>query len=68
MDHTGHSTIEFDPTNTVDLNAAMERFNALISTGHAAATRKAGAGDYKLIKCFEDEQDETLFHPHMVGG
>ena len=29
MDATGHSTVEFDKTNTVDLDAAMKRFAAL---------------------------------------
>ena len=29
MDATGHSTVEFDKANTVDLDAAMKRFAAL---------------------------------------
>jgi hypothetical protein len=33
-----------------------------------AATRKTGDTDYKRIKSFDQEQDETLFAPQMVGG
>ena len=68
MDPTGHSTIEFDASNTVELDAAMERFTALIKSGHAAATRKAGETDYKVVKKFDQTQDETLFVPAMKGG
>ena len=68
MDVTGHETIEFDATNTVDLDAAMERFNKLTKSGHAAATRKTGERDYKVVKSFKDTEDETLFVPAMKGG
>ena len=68
MDHTGHSTVEFDETSKTDLATALERFNQLTSTGHAAATRKAGERDYKVVKDFKDTQDETLFVPAMKGG
>ena len=69
MDHSGHSTIEFDASNTVDLDAAMARFEALTKyRSCAAATRKAGETDYKVVKKFEDTQDETLFVPQLKGG
>ncbi len=67
-DHSGHSTIEFDRANTVELGEAMERFEALTKSGHAAATRKAGETDFTVVKKFEDTQDETLFARHMQGG
>lgn len=68
MDHTGHSTIEFDKANTADLDASIARFNELRASGHAAATRKTGERDYTLIKSPDQEQDETLFVPQMRGG
>ena len=68
MDATGHSTVEFDKANTVDLDAAMKRFAALTGAGHVAATRTAGDTDYTVIKNPADEQDETLFVPQMRGG
>ena len=68
MDHTGHSTIEIDKNNSVELDAAMARFAELTSKGHTAATRKTGETDYKVIKRASDQQDETLFVPQMRGG
>ena len=68
VDHTGHSTIEFDKSNTADLDASIARFNALKANGHVAATRKAGERDYTVIKSPDQEQDETLFVPQLRGG
>ena len=68
MDETGHSTIEFDATNTVELADAMARFKALTGTGHIAATRKAGDTQYVVRKEFDASADETLFVPQMRGG
>lgn len=68
MDDTGHSTIEIDKDNSVELDAAMARFAELTGKGHTAATRKAGETDYKVIKNPADQQDETLFVPQMRGG
>ena len=47
MDATGHSTVEFDKANTVDLDAAMKRFAALTGAGHVAATR-----GLRVLVCF----------------
>jgi UDP-N-acetylglucosamine:LPS N-acetylglucosamine transferase len=37
------------------------RFAELTGSGYTAATRKAGDGDYRVVKNFDDTQDETLF-------
>jgi hypothetical protein len=68
MDRTGHSVIQFDPTKTVDIKEAMERFDKLTKEGHTAATRSAGETDYKLTKAFDPTADETLFVPQLQGG
>lgn len=69
MDHTGHTVIEFDKADDVAVQQAMDRFHQLVSEQkHTAATRKAGASDYTMIKSPEDQQDETLFIPQMRGG
>ena len=68
-DHTGHTTIEFDPLNTVQLDEAMARFKALTAgRGGVAAVRKAGETEYTAVKAFDPTADETLFLPHDVGG
>lgn len=68
MDHTGHSTIEFDKANTVENRDAMKRFAELTGSGHVAATRKTGAAEYTTIKNPDQDLDETLFVPQMHGG
>lgn len=68
MDHTGHSTIEFDKLDPAQLKEANDRFEALIKNGSIAATRKEGAAEYTVVKDPSKQQDETLFVPHMRGG
>lgn len=68
MDYTGHSTVEFDKLDPAQLKDSMDRFEALLKNGHTAATRKAGETEYTVIKRPDQEQDETLFVPHMRGG
>lgn len=68
-DHTGHTTIEFDKANAVDLEEAMRRFEELTEgRGGAAATRKTGEEKYRLVRSFDETEDETLFLPHLIGG
>jgi hypothetical protein len=68
MDHTGHSTVEFDKLDPAQLKEANDRFEALIKEGHVAAPRKTGSTEYDVIKDPSQQQDETLFVPHMRGG
>jgi len=69
MDHTGHTTVEFDKNNTADLDAAVARFNALRKSGHIAGTRKTGEAEYHgPVKDFGDTEDETLFTTARQAG
>lgn len=68
MDASGHSTIQFNPSNNAEVSEAMARFKELTSKGYTAAAREPGTtGDYKLTRKFNPE-DELLFVPHMQGG
>lgn len=68
MDASGHTTFEFDPTNSKDVAEAMERFTALVKDGHTAASRKGGTGDYTVNRTFDPNADETVFVSPMQGG
>ena len=72
MDLTGHTTLEYAPktvsADDPEVQAAMAKFQELVTTGYRAATRKTGQRDYTAIKQFKQQQDETLFVPHMQGG
>lgn len=65
MDFTGHSTIEFTAEQKAEAEAM---FAKLLADGSTAATRKAGATDYTVIRDPAKLQDETLFVPRMQGG
>ena len=65
LDHTGHTTIDFDKSN---VSEAMAKFNEIVAAGPTAATRKAGDKDYTVTKSFDPTADETLFVPRMQGG
>lgn len=69
MDHTGHSTVEFDKANKAEVERAMKTFARLVGNGKMlAATREAGDKDYTVVRDFEDLKAETLFVPQMRGG
>jgi hypothetical protein len=67
MDRTGHTTVEFDKTNPVELKEAMDRFNELVGNGHTAGIRASGETDYTVTRTFMPA-DETLFIPRLKGG
>jgi len=64
MGQTGHSTIEFDKSQTSE---AMERFYDLLNSGHTPAIRNEGQRDYSVSRNYQ-EADEILFVPHLKGG
>ena len=71
MSLSGHDTLEYAKhvdENHPEVQAAMAKFQELVTTGYRAATRKAGEREYTVIKQFTQQQDETLFAPHMQGG
>ena len=68
MDHTGHTTVEFDKADPAALKEAQERFDKLVAEHHTAATRKAGEKDYTVVKAFDPTADETIFTLPRRGG
>jgi hypothetical protein len=71
MDPSGHSTIEFDSTNTTDLASAERRFNKLLGKGFIPAETR-GEGNHH-VPCkgkreFDPNSDETIFIPALKGG
>ncbi len=70
MDHTGHTTVEFDPADKLSTEQAMQRFAEL--TGEkkmvAAEMHALGPGQHRKIEAFDPAINETLFIPQLVGG
>ena len=69
MDHSGHSTFEFDAKDDVQVTSAMAKFEALVGGEKMLAiTREAGQRDYTVARQFADLKEETVFRPQMKGG
>jgi hypothetical protein len=71
MDPSGHSTIEFDRTNTTDLAEAERRFNKLAAKGFIPAESR-GQGKHHVPeqakRVFNPQAEETIFVPALRGG
>ncbi|MGB3036113.1 MAG: hypothetical protein WBB72_01835 [Methyloceanibacter sp.] len=71
MDPSGHSTIEFDSSNTADLVEAERRFNKLVAKGFIPAEGR-GQGKHHVPgqtkRAFDPDAEETIFVPALKGG
>ena len=71
MDLSGHSTIEFDTTNAIELAEAERRFNRLVAKGFIPAEAK-GPGEHHVPpegkRLFNPHSEETIFVPSLKGG
>ena len=71
MDPSGHSTIEFDPNDTVALADAERRFKRLVAKGYIPAEYRGG-GQHRVPekgnRSFDPIAEETIFVPALKGG
>lgn len=67
MDHTGHSTHEFNKANIVSAQEAEKRFAELTGKGFTAGVR-TGPGEFKKVTAFDPDAEETVFIPQLIGG
>jgi hypothetical protein len=67
MDHSGDTRHHFDAKDLKALVEAERRFKALTRNGFTAATRQAN-GDVSVLRTFDPNAEETVFHPRLVGG
>lgn len=68
MDHTGHTTIDFDSADKVSLDEAEKRFRELTGKGFRAARIDETGKPGQLIKAFDPTVEQTLFIPALQGG
>lgn len=68
MDSTGDSRHEFDPSNSVEVKAAMDEFHRLTGSGYFAASRGSQGGEATITRSFDPTQSETLLYPRYIGG
>ena len=71
IDRSGHTTFEFDGTNTTDLAEAERRFKKLVAKGFIPAESK-GNGKHHVPeqskRAFDPHSEETIFIPALKGG
>lgn len=67
MDASGHTTIEFDKANTVEVGEAMKRFEELTAKGYRYAPRGPD-GSAAVKKAFDPNADDAVFIAPMQGG
>lgn len=67
MDHSGHSTHEFDKASKVSLDEAEKRFKELTGRGFTVA-ENTGDGKFKIVRAFNPDAVETIFQPRLQGG
>ena len=63
MDHSGHSTLQF---NKADLAAASARFNELIADGKTVYARRGDT--VRPVKVLDPDADTHLFMTPLQGG
>lgn len=67
MNRSGHSEEAFDKANVVSVAEAEKRFKELTGEGFIAA-KVTGQGTQELIRAFDPNAEEIIFHPHLQGG
>jgi hypothetical protein len=67
MDRTGDTRLTFDAGDRAAVEEAEKRFMELIGAGFTAAVR-SGLGEQRIIRSFDADAEESLFHPRLVGG
>ena len=65
LDHTGHTTVEFDEANVAE---AMAKFQALVKEAGYTAAVKTGDGTHRVVREFDPTAEETLIIPRLKGG
>lgn len=68
MDHSGHSTLEFDAAMADQVKAGEAKFAELTKSLGMTAYEKTGDGGGRLVRTFDPNREETLFRPRLVGG
>ena len=70
MDHSGHTTIEFDEATKVGVSKAMKTFYSLVNDKkYTAGVRvKGGDGAFRVTRKFEPDAEEIIMMPPLQGG
>ena len=68
LNHTGHSTLEWDIADEASLIVAAAEFESLVKTGHVAFAREDKKQETQRIDTFDPAADEILWLRPLQGG
>lgn len=68
LDHTGHSTIEWDPTIERSVEEVRAEFDRLMSYNGFAYAPTGAPGRYRHVTSFEPDAEEIIVRGRLVGG
>lgn len=70
MDHSGHTTVEFDNATKNGVTEAMARFNELVKEKKYTAGAKVAGGDgqFRVVRDFDPTAEEIVLMPPLQGG
>ena len=68
MDSNGDSRYFFDASDAQALRRAEARYKALTTEGYRAVALGKRGQPGQLLTGFDENVEETLFVPHLVGG
>ena len=67
LDHTGHTSINWDPDNPAEVETARQAFERMTREGYRAFTAGNGKPGRRL-DAFDPEIGEMTLIPHLRGG
>lgn len=68
LDSTGHTKVEFDPTNTKDVAKVREQFNEIMASQRPLAYAVDESGETNIIQDFDPDAKETFLAQQLQGG
>ena len=68
MDHTGHTTKEWDPAVASEVEAARAAFNQMKGRGYLAYSVNTKGDKGEVIKGFDPNAESIVMSPQMIGG
>jgi hypothetical protein len=68
LDHTGHTTVSWDPNNATEVATAEANFDSMIEQGYRAFRIEGANQQGKRIEQFDRTAAKIMFLPHLVGG
>jgi hypothetical protein len=68
LDHTGHTSVTWDPAVEVEVEAAESTFDDMIGKGYRAFNMTGSGGQGSRMDTFDPKASKVMFVPQLRGG